>query len=162
MKIVLQFFSIIAIACCATLLLGASSEPGALPTGIVYGLAGEPLATEGIGTGKEVLLVLLKNGDNGREQLLTLIEGMKKPLPPDRVLVVAGHADETLLKTMADQHKSLPAIWYRDTDELLAKGLALNASPAIMGVRDGRVIWTRFGVADRDLLEKTMQGWLNR
>jgi hypothetical protein len=162
MKNVILSLTFLVIVMCTSQLHAASSEPPALPAGNIFTLAGEPLATDGIGKDAGVLLVLLKNGNSGGEQLLTFIEGLKTPPPAGSLLVVAGGADEGLLKMMAARHAKLQDVWYRDTDDLLSKGLALKASPVVMGVRDGRVFWTKFGMANRDLLEKTMQGWLNR
>ena len=137
-------------------------DPPLLPAGTIYSRTGEPVAVEAIGKEKAVVLLLLKNVSSGGEKLLAFVESLETPLPADRLLVVAGGVDETLLNTMATRHGNLAASWYRDTDDLLAKGLELKANPVIMGVRDGRVIWTSVGLADKKLLEKTMHGWLNR
>lgn len=161
MKKNILYLSILVLISCATLLHAAPPGPPPLPAGVLYSLSGETSATEGFGTDSAVVLVLLNNVSTGGEQLLTFIESMKSPLPAGRLLVVVGNADENLLKQMAARHGNLTADWYRDTDDLLAKGLALKASPAIMGVRDGRVFWTTFGITNRDLLEKTMSGWVN-
>ncbi len=136
--------------------------PPPLPAGMIHSRSGELVAVEAIGTEKGVVLLLLKNVSSGGEKLLAFVESLETPLPADRLLIVAGGVDEKLLNTMATRHTNLGASWYRDTDDLLAKGLALKANPVIMGIRDGRVIWTTFGMADPKLLEKTMRGWLSR
>ncbi|MFZ4856963.1 MAG: hypothetical protein ACOYL3_11250 [Desulfuromonadaceae bacterium] len=162
MKKVLLIFVVLVTCMVATLIHAAPSEMPVLPAGVLYGLAGEPLLPEALGREKGVILLLLKNGGSSGDKLLTFVEGLKPPLPADRLLIAVGNADETLLKAIAHRHANLAASWYRDTDDLLAKGLTLKANPAIMGVRDGRAVWTSFGLADRKLLEKTMRGWLNR
>ena len=133
-----------------------------LPAGTIYNRTGEPVAVEAIGKETGVVLLLLKNVSSGGEKLLAFVESLETPLPADRLLVVAGGVDEILLNTMATRHANLAASWYRDTDDLLAKGLELQTNPVIMGIRDGRIIWITFGMADQKLLEKTMRGWLNR
>ena len=133
-----------------------------LPAGTIHSRSGEPVAVEAIGKEKGVVLLLLKNVSSGGEKLLAFMESLETPLPADRLLVVAGGVDEILLNTMATRHANLAASWYRDTDDLLAKGLELQTNPVIMGIRDGRIIWITFGMADQKLLEKTMRGWLNR
>jgi len=162
MKNVFMPFVILFFVSIASTLHATPPDSPHLPAGTIYNRTGEPVAAEEIGKEKGVVLLLLKNVSSGGEKLLAFVESLETPLPADRLLVVAGGVSETLLNTMATRHANLAASWYRDTDDLLAKGLDLKANPVIMGVRDGRVIWTTFGMPNPKLLEKTIHGWLNR
>jgi hypothetical protein len=63
---------------------------------------------------------------------------------------------------LAAQYPELGARWLRDADGALAKKLAGVGTPALLGARQARVAWHRVGLGDRELLEATLRGWLER
>lgn len=162
MKFLLLLFSLCTVFSTVVPLHAALPGPPALPTGVVYNRAGEAAMLEKIGAEKGVVLLLLNNVTRGGEQLLTFMTALKTPVPADRLLVVVRGINNTLLNSLAARHAALAASWYRDPDDLIAKGLELKADPAILGIRDGRVSWMMIGIADRKLLDNTVQGWLSR
>jgi hypothetical protein len=133
-----------------------------LSTVTLLSAGGTAFTADQIGKDRTVLLVLINNGNPGGIKMLDFLERLEPQFPTDRLLVVVGGADERVFKAISGQHSKLAANWYRDPEGALAKKLKLVVTPAVLGVRDGTVFWNLFGIADEELLEKTMHGWLNR
>ena len=123
---------------------------------------GTAFTADQIGKDRMVLLILISKGNPGGIKMLDFLAGLEPQFPADRLLVVVGGADERVFKAISGKHPKLAANWYRDPEGALAKKLKLSVTPAVMGVRDATVAWNLFGLADEELLEKTMRGWLNR
>jgi len=141
---------------------GAAPPPPDLPAVALLTAGGEPFAAEQIGKEKGVLLVLISKGSPGGIKMLDFLARLEPQFPAGRLLIVLSGADERVFKSVSEKHPQLSATWYRDPQGALAKKLKLAVTPVVLGVRDAKVAWNLFGVADGELLEKTMRGWLNR
>ena len=123
---------------------------------------GAPFLADQIGRQQGVLLVLISKGNPGGIKILDFLATLEPQFPVDRLLVVVAGADERVFKAISGKYPKLAASWYRDPEGALAKKLKLGVTPAVLGVRNATVAWNLFGIADEELLEKTMRGWLNR
>ena len=141
---------------------GAAPAPPDLPAVSLLTAGGEPFAAEQIGREKGVLLVLISKGSPGGVKMLDFLARLEPQFPAGRLLIVVAGADERVFKSISGKYPQLAATWYRDPQGALARQLKLSVTPAVLGVRDAKVAWNLFGIADEELLEKTMRGWLNR
>lgn len=123
---------------------------------------GAAFTADQIGKDRTVLLVLIRTGNPGGIRMLDFLAGLEPQVPAERLLVVVGGADERVFKVISGKYPQLAATWYRDAEGGLARRLNLTVTPAVLGVRSAMVAWNLFGLADEELLEKTMRGWLNR
>jgi len=141
---------------------GAAPAPSELTGVILIPVSGEPLAAETLGKQNPQLLVLISAGNPGGIRMLDFLARLEPQFPADRLLIVVGGGTEQVFTAISGSYPKIHASWYRDPQGELAKKLKLAVTPAVLGVRNGKMAWNMFGVADTELLEKTMRGWLNR
>jgi hypothetical protein len=141
---------------------GAGARPADFSGVTLTTPAGEPFPADQIGTEMRVLVLLVSKGNPGGIRLLDFLASRKEPFPADRLLIIVSDADERVFKAISAKYSSLSASWYRDPENALTKKLQLSVTPAILGVYNADVSWNQFGLANPELLEKTMRGWLNR
>ena len=124
--------------------------------------SGELFAAEQAGKEGPVLLVLIDKGMPGGSAMLDYLSGLDPQFPAGRLLVVVAGSDARVLAMISGKYPGLDAGWYRDPEGALARQLKLTVTPAVLGVRSGKVLWSQYGISDPELLEKSMRGWLNR
>ena len=136
-------------------------SPTPLPAVALTAANGETIMADQIGKEQNVLLVLVRRGSPGGEKLLAFLNGLKQPLPAARLVIIAGGADDRHLKTLSERYRNLShASWCRDTDELLAKGMNLQATPVVLGVRRSSADWSVVGMLDEAKMEGIFRGWV--
>lgn len=150
---------LILLALAAPVSWGTAATPPAATELKLLALTGDSLDAEQIGTGAGVILVIIRQGNAGGIKMLDFLGTLAPQLPAEKLLVVVSGADDRVLKAIAGNYPKLTASWYRDPENALAKKLDLTSSPAILGMLNGQVVWSKFGVTDQKLLEKTMRGW---
>ncbi|MFZ4858366.1 MAG: hypothetical protein ACOYL3_18410 [Desulfuromonadaceae bacterium] len=133
-----------------------------LSTVTLLSAGGTALTADQIGKDRTVLLILINKGNPGGIRMLDFLAGLEPQFLADRLLVVVGGADERVFNAISGQYPKLAASWYRDPEGALANKLKLSVTPAVLGVRNTTVAWNLLGIADEELLEKTIRGWLNR
>lgn len=139
-----------------------ATPPANLPDVRLAGLNGESLNPSEFGKGRGVVVLFVRKGTPGGDILLDLMEGLERPLPAGRLIVVLSRGDENLLKLYAKRYHRLAASWCLDSGEKIAKEMKVQSTPLTMGVVNARVAWTLAGVPDAEMLEKSVRGWLNR
>jgi len=137
-------------------------SPAPLPAVTLTAANGESITADQIGREANVLLlVLIRRGSSGGEKLLAFLNGLKQPLPEARLVIVAGGADDKLLKTLSERYRNLAsAAWYRDGDQLLSKGMNLQTTPVVVGVRRAMAAWSVIGMFDEAKMDGILRGWV--
>lgn len=139
-----------------------AEKPVPLPIVTLLNSAGEQVTTEGFGKEQGNVIILVRKGNPGGIKMLDFLAGLEPQFPADRLLVVVSGGDERVFKAISGKYPRLVVSWYYDPDGSLAKKLELVVTPAVLGVHNATVAWKLLGLADQELLEMTMRGWLKR
>ena len=132
-----------------------------LPVVQLTSITGTAVSADQFGVEKKMLLILVTKGNPAGERLIGFLESVPE-LSADRVAIIVGNGDSAVVATIAQRHQTLKVEWYPDPDEQITKGLKLQATPVILGVRSGSVAWRVVGLRDEEEMGKTLRGWISR
>ena len=142
----------------------AAAEPPAAPTlpaVQLTSITGTVVSADQLGVEKKMLLVLVTKGNPAGERFLGFLESVPD-LSVDRVGIIVGGADNAIASAIAARYPALRSEWYPDPEELVAKGLNLQATPVTLGIRNSAVAWTIIGLRNEETMGKTIRGWISR
>lgn len=107
------------------------------------------------------LLIHVKRGSVPSETLLGRLQGPGwEQLPPHLTIIVSGSTPEEVAQ-MTSQFPSLAAAtWYADQPGALAKALAIQEIPTVLGMNQRGIQWTLAGViAQSQRMQQVLTGW---
>lgn len=102
------------------------------------------------------LLFLVRANDPKSESLLSLIARAPELRQPSNLVIICGCSPRNLLK-LASSFPEIPqGIWYGDAGLKVINDLKLSGIPGLVGLNNGKIIWTHNGVPDTPEKTKSM------
>lgn len=153
------------------LMLGGSvpafaSEKRPLPDVVVHGTDGTRPSLPSLVPSGPALLIFVHPGSATAARLVAALQGWQAEVPQletRAVLVFGGTVDQTRRFIDIRGAEMPPVRWVMDADGAAAAALRLAATPAIVGVLDGRIEWVLAGVLnDPATVEPVVTAWVRR
>ena len=97
------------------------------------------------------------------DRLLDALKGWQLSPRAGRIVVIAGGSAEKIRPYLLQRTQAGPptAAMYADQFDAARAALAVTASPTLIGVRDGQIVWSLSGVLnDPSALEGVIRKWL--
>jgi hypothetical protein len=140
----------------------AAIEERPLPAFSVQDGNGQNFSSSQLTAVPQYVLVYVAPGCRPCDRVLDLLKDRQRPEIAQRVVVVvrsdAGTASTYIGRQLADVTS---ATWYADAQGEAYRSLKLTGWPALVGVRQGRIMWSVSGVLnDASTVGSIVQSWV--
>jgi hypothetical protein len=148
-----------------TLVLGgtaAASEQRPLPVFQVVSLDGAAVMSAQVGVAGQWLMVYVTPTSAVSARLLVAMKGWESAAMAQRVVVFVGAPVGEAQAFVTGRGHEFPGVrWFADPQGEAWKALRLTGTPYVLGVRDGRIMWSLAGVLnDPKSLESVIRSWI--
>jgi hypothetical protein len=143
-------------------LYASAVEEKPLPAFSVTSSAGVPVASTALTEAHQYVLLYLVPGCRPCESLLASLNDPESPQLSRRVVIVV-RGDSTRAAKYIHDHVPPEAVdvkWYADVNDSAYRALQFTGTPDLLGVRDGRLMWSITGVLnDSTMVRAVMRKW---
>ena len=162
MKFGFQVCAAVAVALIAVGARLAAIEERPLPVFSVQDGNGQAASSSQLTAVPQYVLVYVAPGCRPCDRVLDLLKDRQRPEVAQRVVVVV-RSDARTASTYIDRQLAdvTGATWYADAEGEAYRSLKLTGWPALVGVRQGRIMWSVSGVLnDASTVGSIVQSWV--
>jgi hypothetical protein len=155
--------AVVALLCVGAYASVAAIEKRAIPSFSLTRLDGTTVDSAQLTTETQYLLLYVRPDCRPCDRLLALVKSANSPQLASRVVVVVNGDAAAGARYVARQ---IPAnanalTWYADGDGGGYRALRLTGMPALIGVKDGQMMWSIAGVLnDAETVESVVRTWV--
>lgn len=141
----------------------AAIERRAVPSFSVTRVDGTSVDSAQLTAETQYVLLYVRPDCRPCDRLLALVKSAKSPQLASRMVVVVNGDANAAARYVGRQipADAGPVTWYADTDGGGYRALRLTGMPALIGVKDGQMMWSIAGVLnDAETVESVVRTWV--
>ena len=106
------------------------------------------------------LLIYVQAPCTSCDSMLKAVDATAHPDLPERVAIIVGGTDAPRAASIVSSYPDLAAAtWYADPPAAARTALSLPGAPAVLGLKNGELVWSLLGVPDVESVRSAMASW---